>query len=47
MTKRNITEKQVWELVETGELRYKNNEHAWIYKHLNERNDNLICVIIK
>ncbi len=47
MKKRNIDFNLVLELIETGEIQYKENtQHAWIFKHYEQREDNLICAAI-
>jgi len=34
-------------LIETGKIQYKENiQHAWIFKHYEQREDNLICAAI-
>lgn len=44
MTKREISESLVYDLVETGRIKHKDNLNAWIFKHYPERNDNLLCI---
>ena len=34
------------DLIETGELKFKDDKHAWIAKFYAERDDNLICVAV-
>jgi len=46
MKKRNIETNLVLELIETGEVQYKEIKHAWIFKHYQERSDNLICAAV-
>jgi hypothetical protein len=44
MTKREISESLVYDLVETGSIKHKDDLNAWIFKHYPERNDNLLCI---
>ena len=44
MTKREISENLVYDLVETGYIKHKDDLNAWIFKHYPERNDNLLCI---
>lgn len=46
MKRRNISEQQVKDLIESGEIKYSNLQNAWIFKAFQERNDNLICAAI-
>lgn len=31
-------------MIETGEMRYKDDKRIWIAKHYGDRDDNLLCV---
>jgi len=44
MIKRNITETRLVDLIETGQIKYKDQERLWIFKHYPDRLDNLLCV---
>ena len=44
MEKRDIPEAVVCDLIETGEIKRKDNLNVWIFKHYPERSDNLLCV---
>jgi hypothetical protein len=44
MEKRDIPEAVVYDLIETGEIKRKDNLNIWIFKHYPERSDNLLCV---
>ncbi len=44
MAKRDIDETLVLDIVENGEIKHKGDVHLWIYKHVGEREDNLLCV---
>jgi hypothetical protein len=43
MSERDISMDLLNDLIETGELRFKDEKHAWIAKYYQERTDNLIC----
>jgi hypothetical protein len=43
MRDRGITESLVYDLIETGTLRYKDDFRLWIFKSYTGREDNLIC----
>jgi hypothetical protein len=44
MTQRFIDDALLLDLVDTGAVQYKDDSHLWLYKHYNDRNDNLLCV---
>lgn len=44
MSERNIPESLLLDLIDTGELRHKDESHFWIFKAYPERDDNLLCV---
>ena len=44
MKLRSIDEKLLLEVIETGEVRYKDEVHIWIARHFADRTDNLLCV---
>ena len=46
MAQRGISESDLAELVETGELRYKDESRFWTAKHFEDRCDNLICAAL-
>lgn len=43
MRLRGISLDEVMELVEMGDLRYKNSEDLWLYRDFPHRTDNLVC----
>jgi hypothetical protein len=43
MRDRGITESLLYDLIETGTLRYKDDFRLWIFKSYTDREDNLIC----
>lgn len=44
MAERHIDENLVLEIIDTGTLKDAGNSHYWLYKHLSDRADNLLCV---
>jgi hypothetical protein len=46
MTQRAISERELEELLETGELRYKDESRLWAAKYFEGRCDNLICAAL-
>lgn len=45
MAERNVSEAQLLDLIETGEVRYKDATRLWLAKHYAERDDNLLCAV--
>ncbi|MBI4290601.1 MAG: DUF4258 domain-containing protein [Betaproteobacteria bacterium] len=45
MAERNISEAQLLDLIETGDVRYKDAARLWIAKSFPEREDNLVCAV--
>lgn len=43
MAERGIPEALLFDLIETGMLRHKDETRVWLIKHYAERADNLIC----
>ena len=43
MSQRGISEQELLELVEEGEIRYKDEARAWIARAFRDRDDNLVC----
>ena len=46
MDERNISEAELLSVIDTGETRYKDVAHLWAFKHIAERNDNLVCAVL-
>lgn len=46
MSERNISEPLLLEIIDTGETKYSDATHLWVFKHIIERNDNLICAVL-
>jgi hypothetical protein len=44
MAERQIDAVLVLEIIDTGILKDAGNSHYWLYKKINERADNLLCV---
>ena len=46
MAERNIDAALVLEIIDTGTLKDAGSAHYWLYKHLTNRTDNLLCVAV-
>lgn len=46
MKERSIDESLLFDLIETGALKYKDEKRVWIFKTYPERSDNLICAAV-
>ncbi|WP_081602001.1 MULTISPECIES: DUF4258 domain-containing protein [unclassified Thioalkalivibrio] len=46
MAQREISESELVQLLENGELRYKDDSRLWAAKHFEGRCDNLICAAL-
>jgi hypothetical protein len=46
MLKRNVDDVALIEIIENGEIKYHNDDHIWVFKHIENRTDNLICAAI-
>jgi hypothetical protein len=46
MVERDISMDLLSDLIETGQLNYKDDKHAWLAKHYRHRNDNLLCAAV-
>ncbi|MCK2046334.1 DUF4258 domain-containing protein [Chromohalobacter salexigens] len=46
MAQRGMTEVLLSELLETGQMRYKDDTRLWIAKAMEGRNDNLVCAAV-
>jgi hypothetical protein len=44
MEERRISAALVLEIIDSGTLKEAGNSHYWLYKHVPERTDNLLCV---
>lgn len=43
MIDRAVNAERLLDLIETGEIKYKDEFRIWIFKTYEDRNDNLIC----
>ncbi|WML90677.1 DUF4258 domain-containing protein [Thiothrix lacustris] len=43
MAERQIDEKTLTDLIESGDVKYKDEQHLWIYKAYPNREDNMLC----
>lgn len=46
MAERGISEAMLLEVIDTGETRYKDITHLWVFKEFPERHDNLLCAVL-
>lgn len=46
MVERNITQAQLLDIIDTGETKYSDETHLWAFKHLPDRDDNLVCAVL-
>ncbi|MBS0555863.1 MAG: DUF4258 domain-containing protein [Proteobacteria bacterium] len=46
MAERGMSEALLLDLIETGTVRHKDNEHAWVWREYAGRSDNLLCAAI-
>jgi hypothetical protein len=44
MVERDMNAALVLEIIDTGIIKDAGNTHYWLYKHFNDRGDNLLCV---
>lgn len=43
MRKRDVSDAVLQHIVENGDIKYKDVSHLWVYGHIEDREDNLIC----
>jgi len=46
MTKRDISDALLLDLIDTDDVRHKDESRLWIAKHYTERGDNLLCAAV-
>ena len=46
MDKREVSIERLLDLIDTGELTWKNTQDAWIHKHYPDRTDNRLCAAV-
>lgn len=44
MDERGLNESTLLDLVESGQIKRKDERHIWIFKHYPEGHDNMLCV---
>ena len=46
MIERDISEEILLEVIDSGDTRYKDSTHLWVFKEFPARHDNLICAVL-
>jgi hypothetical protein len=46
MVERDFSEAMLLEVIDSGDTRYKDETHLWVFKEFPERHDNLICAVL-
>ena len=46
MVERGISESELLDVLDMGEIRYADESHLWAYKEFPQRNDNFICAVV-
>jgi hypothetical protein len=46
MEEREINEALLLEIIDSGETRYRDATHLWVFKSFSERADNLLCAAL-
>jgi hypothetical protein len=46
MSERSVTDELLLEVIDSGEMRYRDNTHLWAFKDFPERQDNLLCAVL-
>lgn len=44
MAQRDIDERRILDIIETGTVKHKDERRIWLFKSYAERSDNLLCV---
>jgi hypothetical protein len=44
MVERDIDDSRILDIIETGQAKYKDDRHLWLFKGYPDRTDNLLCV---
>lgn len=47
MRERKISEAELMELIESGDIKRKSAIHWWFHRHFPERDDNLVCAAVQ
>lgn len=46
MLERSISREMLIDVIDTGTTKYRDETHLWVYKHYQNRSDNLICAVL-
>jgi hypothetical protein len=46
MLERGISRETLIDIIDTGTTKYRDETHLWVYKHYQDRPDNLICAVL-
>ena len=46
MDQRSISPAELLVVIDTGDTRFKDETHLWVYKNLSDRGDNLVCAVL-
>ena len=46
MIDRGINDASLLDMIETGDVRYRDETHLWIAKRVDDRNDNMLCAAV-
>jgi hypothetical protein len=46
MLERSISREMLIDIIDTGTTKYRDETHLWVYKHYQDRSDNLICAVL-
>lgn len=46
MVERGISEPLLLDVIDSGETRYRDATHLWVFKDFSERSDNLLCAVL-
>jgi hypothetical protein len=46
MIERTISNEMLLEVIDSGEIRYRDASHLWAFKEFPERHDNLLCAVL-
>jgi len=46
MDERGINEALLLDVIDSGEMRYRDATHLWVFKDFHERSDNLLCAVL-
>jgi hypothetical protein len=46
MDERGIDEALLLDVIDSGETRYRDTTHLWVFKDIRDRTDNLLCAVL-